>query len=113
VLTKGGNGAALVATDHRADLFIDALRPLSVTARLGARTISGLVGDISLPRRNARTPAPAWFAENGSIATGDQSFDAVAGVCRHLGVITEFGRSLLVQSTPDAEDLTREHLLAE
>lgn len=113
VLTVAGDGSNLVATDVLADQFIDALRPASVATRLGARVITGLVGDIALPKRDARTPTAAWFAENGSITSGDQSFAQVTGTAKHLGLITEFGRKTMLQSTPAIEQLTRSHLIEE
>jgi len=113
VLTIAGDGSNLVSTTVLGDQFIDALRPMSVATMLGARIITGLTSDIALPRRDARTPTAAWFTENNAISSGDQSFDQVTGTPRHLGVISEFGRKTMLQSTPGIEALTREHLLAE
>lgn len=113
VLTIAGDGSNLVSTTVLGDQFIDALRPMSVATRLGARVLTGLTGDIALPRRDARTPTAAWYTENNAITSGDQSFDQVTGTPRHLGVISEFGRKTMLQATPGIEALTREHLLAE
>jgi len=113
VLTVAGDASNLVSNEVLGDEFIDALRPQSVATRLGARTITGLTGDIALPRRDARAPAAAWFVENNAINSGDQSFDQVAGTPRHLGLITEYGRKTLLQTSPQIEDITREHFLAE
>ena len=46
--TTGGN---LVATDLLADDFIEALRNSTVMVGLGVQTLSGLVGDVAIPRR--------------------------------------------------------------
>jgi HK97 family phage major capsid protein len=113
VLTYAGDGQNLVSTTVLGNEFIDALRPASVSTRLGARVITGLVADIALPRRDARTPTAAWFVENNAITSGDQSFDQVTGAPHHLGLITEFGRRTMLQATPDIEQLTRQHLVEE
>ncbi len=113
ILTVSGDASSLISNEVLGDQFIDALRPQSVATRLGARTITGLTGDIALPRRDARTPAAAWFEENSSINSGDQSFDQVTGTPKHLGLITEYGRKTLLQTSPQIEDITREHFLAE
>jgi HK97 family phage major capsid protein len=113
-LLVSGDAANLVSTQVLGNEFIDALRPMSVASRLGARTITGLSADIGLPRRDNRNPAAAWFAEDAAIGSADQSFDQVTGTPRHLGMITSFSRKTLLQSAaPGIEALTREHLLQE
>ena len=52
-----GDAGNLVATDVLASQFIDALRPNSVAMKLGARTVSGLQGDVAIPKMDATTPA--------------------------------------------------------
>lgn len=46
-----GKGPELVATDLRVDQFIDILRNKTVIAQLGARMLSGLEGDLDLPKK--------------------------------------------------------------
>jgi HK97 family phage major capsid protein len=113
VLTVAGDASNLVSTQVLGNEFIDALRPASVATRLGARVITGLVSDIALPKRDSRTPSAAWFLENGTITSGDQSFAQVPGSPKHLGLITEFGRKTMLQATPGIEQLTRQHLVEE
>ena len=47
--SEAGN---LVATDLRADLFVDVLRNNLVMGQLGARVLTGLSGNIDLPRKS-------------------------------------------------------------
>ena len=47
-------GRNLVGTDLRADLFVDVLRAKLITRRLGARVLSGLVGNVDIPKMLAR-----------------------------------------------------------
>jgi HK97 family phage major capsid protein len=58
-------GAELVETDVPPDLFIDALRPRSVLLQLGAQSVNGLVGNVTLPRRQT-TGTAYWLATSGS-----------------------------------------------
>ncbi len=46
-----GKGGEVVATDLRIDQFIDILRNEALVASLGARILSGLVGDVDLPKK--------------------------------------------------------------
>lgn len=113
VLTASGTGQYLISETVLGDQFIDALRPMAVSTALGARVLTGLVGDVFLPKRDSRTPAAAWFTENATIGSDDQAFTQVPGRPHHLGLITEFSRKMLLQSTPGIEELTRTHLMQE
>ena len=60
-----GRGQELIATDLRDDLFIDILRNETVIAKLGARILSGLQGDVDLPRKN-KGATFSWIKEGES-----------------------------------------------
>ncbi len=92
--------------------FVDALRPASVTSRLGARHLTGLRGDIALPKMDALTPAAEWIGENGALTGGDHSFTQVTGNPKHIGCLTEFSRKLILQTSPDIEQLVRQDFIA-
>jgi HK97 family phage major capsid protein len=74
-------GQELVETAVRGDLFIDALRPVSVALRLGAQSVNGLVGDVTLPRR-ASIGTAFWLSpsgtpvQSGAITESEGTFDA-------------------------------------
>jgi HK97 family phage major capsid protein len=101
-----GPGGNLVPTDHLASQFIDRLRPTPVVQRLGARILTGLTGNVSIPGLSESAPA-GWFAENSAIPTGDPQFRAVTLSPKHIGVISEFSRNMLLQSSPGIEELMR------
>ena len=48
-----------------------------------------------------------WVAENAALSFSDFEHDPVTLSPRHTGCITEFSRNLLMQSSPDIEDLLR------
>lgn len=102
-------GAELVSTDHRPDQYISALTAASVVRGLGARTLSGLTGNVTIPRETD-SPAVAWVAENGAISAHDADFDAVTLAPKHAGALTEYSRNMLLQASPDVEALMREML---
>jgi len=69
-LPVGGPGGNLIATELHPEEYIDLLRAKLITARLGARTLSGLVGDVDLPAATVSAGA-AWVAENSALSSTD------------------------------------------
>ena len=99
----------LVATNNRADQYIEPFRNALLARRLGVRVLSGLTGNISIPKHGTGTTT-GWVAENAALPTGDMTFDSVTLSPKHAGGITEMSRQLLQQSSPDVEALVRSDL---
>lgn len=99
----------LVGTDHRADLYIGPLRNSLLVKTLGVRTLSGLTGNVSIPKAGAGLSA-GWVTEGQQLSESDMDFDSVTLSPKHVGGITEMSRQLLQQSAPGIEDLVREDL---
>lgn len=108
VLTTA-TGSELVPTDHRPDQYISALTASSVVRGLGARVLSGLTGNLSIPRETD-SPAIGWVAENAALSSDDADFDAVTLSPKHAGALSEFSRNMLLQASPDVEGLLRQML---
>ncbi|MGE0743133.1 MAG: phage major capsid protein [Hyphomonadaceae bacterium] len=106
VIVSSTTGAGIVPTEHRPDQYIDALRANLVTARLGATVLSGLTGNVSIPK-NAANRSGQWVAENAALNAVDGDFDAVTMTPKHVGSLTEYSRNMLLQSSPDIETLIR------
>lgn len=68
--------------------------------------LSGLRGNLDIPRLKASATA-AWVAENAPISASDMQFEKVSLTPKHVGAITEFSRNMLMQSSPDVEQLCR------
>lgn len=103
----GGPGSNLIATDHLGAQFIDTLRARMVTATRGARILTGLSGNVAIPKRTASSNAQ-WVAENAPITASDPEFGQVDMAPKHVGAITELSRNMLLQTSPDAEQLVRD-----
>lgn len=106
---SGGPGSNLIATNLLADQFIDRLRAALVIRRLGARILSGLVGNVAIPRLKADATA-YWVAEGSAVTASDPQTDQVSLSPKHAGALTEFSRNMLLQSSPDVEQLVRADL---
>ena len=109
VLTSASGGTSLVPTEHRPDLYIAALTASSVVRSLGARVISGLTGNLSIPRETD-SPAVGWVAENAALSADDADFDAVTLSPKHVGALTEVSRNMILQASPDVEALMQQML---
>ena len=99
--------AALVGTDHRADLYINPLRNALLARRLGVRVLSGLRGNVSVPKYGTGLSV-GWVAENASLPESDMAPDSVTLTPKHAGGVTEVSRQAIQQSSPDIEALIRE-----
>lgn len=103
------SAADLVGTDHRADQYIGPLRDRLLARSLGVRVLSGLQGDVSIPKFGTGL-ATGWVAEGGNVPEGNMTFDAVTLSPKHVGGKTEMSRQLIQQSAPAIEQLVRDDL---
>lgn len=99
----------LVGTDHRGQDFIGPLRDSLIVRRLGLRVLSGLTGNVSIPKYGTGLSA-SWVAENQAIPESQMTFDAVTLTPKHVGALTSWSRQLALQSNPSIEQLLRDDL---
>lgn len=104
--TQGGN---LVATELRTGSFIDLLRAKAIVTRLGATILSGLVGNVEIPRQTGAS-STFWIAENGTPTASNATFDKVALKPKTIGAISPISRNLLLQSSMQVEAFVRNEL---
>lgn len=98
-----GGGGYLVETSNQS--FIDLLRNKSVLFTMGATRLSGLVGNVNIPKQSAAATA-VWLASETATATESaQTLVQVPLTPKTVGAYTEVSRLLLLQSSPDAEGL--------
>lgn len=102
----GGPGSNIISTDYRGDQFIDILRPNSAVYRMGATMLTGLVGNVAIPRLKVSSTF-GWVAENAALSAADPEVEQVSLAPKHGGCITEYSRNMLLQTSPDVESLLR------
>ena len=97
----------LIGTDHRADQFIAPFRDALLARRLGVRVLSGLRGNISIPKYGTGLSV-GWVAENQAVPESNLDMDSITLSPKHAGGVTELSRQLIQQSSPDVEQLVRD-----
>jgi HK97 family phage major capsid protein len=105
----GGPGSNMIGTDHLGNQFIDLLREANPLTGLGVRTLTGLVGNVDIPKLKESTSV-GWFGENSAIPQTDAQFGKVTLAPKHVGAWTEYSRNMLLQSSPDIESILRSDL---
>lgn len=106
----GSAGGFLVETSNVG--FIELLRNRSVLLAMGARRLSGLQGNVAIPKQTVAATA-VWLANEASTVTeSQQTFAQVALSPKTVGGYTELSRLLLLQSNPSAEGLVMSDLAA-
>lgn len=106
MLTTGSSGNT-VATAMGG--LIDRLRPTLAVQGLGATVISGLVGNLDLPRLTSG-PTAHWVAEDGASTASDSTFDKVSISPKTVTGEMYLSRRLTLQSGVAIENLLRNDL---
>lgn len=101
----------LVPTDHRGDLYIQPLRNRLLARRLGVRVLSGLHGNVVIPKHGTGLTT-GWVAENSAVPESNIDPASVTLSPKHAGGVTELSRQLIMQSSPDIEQLVRDEFAA-
>ncbi len=104
--TAGGN---VVATDLLAGSFIDLLRNAMVINGLGTRMMTGLVGNIAIPKLTGAATA-YWVAENAAPTESQQTIGQVTMSPKTVGAFTDISRRLLLQSSISVEQMVQQDL---
>lgn len=97
----------LVATEHRPDQYIQPLRNRLLARKLGVRVLSGLHGNVVVPKHGTGLSV-GWVAENSAVPESDMAPDSVTLSPKHAGGVTELSRQLIMQGSPDVEQLVRD-----
>lgn len=99
VAADGGN---LVGTNLQASSFIEMLRNAMVIDKLGTQFLTGLVGNIAIPKQSGAGTA-YWVAEGNAPTESKQAVAQVAMAPKTVGAYTDISRKLLLQSSIDVE----------
>lgn len=105
-----GKGGVLVDTDLRIDQFVDTLRNKAMIGRLGARVLSGLVGDIAIPRKTNGTNF-YWLDEDEEPDLSDFDFSTLSLTPKTIAGAIAVTRKLRKQSSMSVENLMRQDMI--
>lgn len=111
-LTVGtpADGGFLVDDELRPGDFIELLRNRLALSTLGATVLTGLQGDISIPRQTSASTA-YWVGEGGSPTESQPAVDQVNMSPKTLGAYVDYSRKLLLQSSVSVEGMIRDDLV--
>lgn len=98
----------LIPTEHHAEEFVSYLRERSVLANLGARVMSGLVGDVEIPTMTAGASVSWGKDTDGTVS--DATFGTIKMSQKQATALMTIPRSMLLQASPDIEQILRDDL---
>lgn len=96
------NGGFTVPETMLSSEFVTYLRNAAKVMGLGARFISGLTGDVSIPRQLSGATA-YWVSETGSITQSNATFGQIVAKPRRLGTSVPYSKQFLAQTSLDAD----------
>lgn len=108
ILTSN-TGAELIPEVHRSDLYIDRLAASIQAQAAGATVLSGLVGNIDIPRMTAGATG-YWVAEHNAVTESSPTFDTVEMAAKTVGTYVEYSRRMIINAVPSVEQLVRNDL---
>jgi HK97 family phage major capsid protein/HK97 family phage prohead protease len=109
-LAVSGSAGVLVETMNWS--FIEILRNITVLYAMGATRLTGLQGNVSIPKQSTAA-TPYWLGtEATQITESQQAFTQINMSPKNVGGYTEVSRQLLLQSNPSAESLIMADLAA-
>ena len=110
VTTSSASADYLVGDNLYASSFIELLRNKMRCREAGVKQLSGLVGNVLIPRQLTGATA-VWCTEaTGINSESTQTFDQVSLVPNEVGAYTEISRKLLQQATPGVDALVQSDL---
>ena len=104
---QGGN---LVPTDLRGDDFIQELRASSKMVELGTTVLTGLTGDVAIPRASGVASSAYLSSETASISQSEGTFDQITMTPKTLASFSKFSRNMVIQATGGIENIVRAQL---
>lgn len=105
-----GKGQEMVPTDLLTDQFIEALRQKAVLGGLGARFLTGLQGNVDLPKQTGSATF-FWLNEDEDVTDSDLSLATVQMTPRTVAGSVALTRRMMVQTGGGIESLVRNDLL--
>jgi HK97 family phage major capsid protein len=108
-VTTFGAGGGFVQTNVLTSV-VEVLRNRMVTQRLGVQTMSGLNGNVAIPRQTGAATGYS-LAESAALTQSNQAIDQVLLSPKRVGAYSEYTKQLLLQSSVDVENFIRDDLM--
>lgn len=106
----GGTGKDTIATMLLSGQFIDALvATLVLREQLGAEVLTGLVGNISIPKGGSISGG--WVSEGNNVAKKNPTFGQITATPHTYGAYVDITRKLLQQSSVNVQAKVLEWLM--
>ena len=103
-ISTGAGGSGLVATQKMPENFIDILRNHAKVLSLGAFSLTGVQGNISIPKATG-DPTAYWVTEGSDVTESDATYGSLALSPKTIGAAAGFTRNMLLQGNPDIDRL--------
>jgi HK97 family phage major capsid protein len=101
----------LIATDLRADLYVDALRNAMALGQLNVRILAGLTGNVDMPRKSVAGTVAVATAENAALSETQPTTAKVTLAPKRVGAFVEVSKQALIQAAMSLEQMIRDDLL--
>jgi HK97 family phage major capsid protein/HK97 family phage prohead protease len=105
------NTSQIVDTTTGGASFIDILRNKLVIAQLGGQVLSGLQGNVAIPKQTG-TATAYWIDEGGDTTASELGLGLVELKPKTVSAKTAYTRQMLLQGNPDVENLVMNDLAA-
>lgn len=118
VMGSGERRDLTVGTPTAGGYFVETAYPLSmiellrnkmILAQAGVAMLTGLVGDVAVPKHTAAGTG-YWLAESGAPTESAQTIGQVALTPHTFGAYSDISHKLLIQSSIDVENFVRDDL---
>lgn len=109
--TGTSKGGYLKGTDHLGSEYIDLLRARSAVLAAGARSLTGLQGDIDIPALATGTAA-YWVGEGDSPTEGAPVFTQKTATPKTVGAYVDLTRRIQIQGDPSVEMLVKDDMVS-
>lgn len=108
-LTVAGDGSGLVFEEAHPEQFIEALRARAYTIQLGALVLTGLSGNVSIPKETTGATA-GWFAAGGTAPDAGTVFGKLQLSTKMIAGFTRYDRFMLLQGLASIDMLIERSL---
>ena len=103
------SGGYLVDTTLLTGSFIDLVRNRSALLGLNVTTLTGLTGNVDIPKKTGNTTA-YWVGEDVAVSEANMALGQISMTPKSLGGYVDITRRLMQQSSMDVEALVRADL---